>query len=62
MKANEMVSTTGTSIQSYLDWVVGELEKKKYGEVSITFVINRGKVVDVVKQSVDKDHYPLGKN
>lgn len=55
----ETLSTTGTSIASYLDWIVNELERKKYGEVSITFVLNRGKVVDVIKQSVDKDHYPL---
>lgn len=54
-----MNSTTGTSIESYLDWLKVELEKKSYGEVSIQFTITRGQVTDVRKSSVDKDHFPL---
>jgi len=54
-----MISTTGTTIQSYLSWVKDELNKKKYGEVSIRFIITNGQVTDVRTESVDKDHFNL---
>jgi len=54
-----MITTTGTSIENYLQWVKNELEKKDYGEVSITFVIHSNQVVDVKKTSIDNEHYPL---
>ena len=54
-------STTGTSITSYLDWLVSELSKKQYGEVAIKFVVCRGAVVDVRKESIDTDHFSLAK-
>ena len=56
-----MITTTGTSIDSYLDWVKKELTKKNYGEVSISFVVSRGQVTDVRKTSMDNDHTPLVK-
>ena len=56
-----MTSTTGTSINSYLEWVKQELNKKQWGEVSINFVINNGQVVDVKKTSMDHDHFQLKK-
>lgn len=56
-----MVSTTGTSIKSYLEWLENELSKKQYGEVGIKFVVVRGQVVDVRKESVDSDHFDLQK-
>lgn len=54
-------TTTGTSIESYLSWVKNELDKKEYGEVSITFTIHDKQVVDVKKMSVDNEHFPLRK-
>jgi hypothetical protein len=54
-----LTTTTGTSIKNYLDWVESELEKKDYGEVSISFTVCRGQVTDVKKGSIDNDHYPL---
>ena len=54
-------SSTGTSIESYLNWVKKELEKKDYGEVSITFTVTRGEISDVRKESVDRDHFQLTK-
>lgn len=54
-------STTGTSIESYLNWVKKELERKDYGEISITFTVHSHQVVDVKKTSVDNEHYPLKK-
>ena len=54
-----MNTTTGTSIENYLNWVKSELEKKDYGEVSITFVITRGQVTDVKKISMDNEHHAL---
>jgi hypothetical protein len=54
-----MTSTTGTTIESYIDWMKKELEKKNYGEVSLTFIICRGQVTDVKKISMDNDHYKL---
>ena len=48
-----MISTTGTTIETYLDWVKKELGKKDYGEVSITFVVHSNQVVDVKKTSID---------
>lgn len=56
-----MISTTGTSIQSYLDWVKDELEGKDYGEVTIKFTVCRGQVTDVRKESVETEHTPLKK-
>jgi len=53
------MSTTGTSIQSYLEWIKKELEKKDFGEVSITFTVIQGQVSDVKKTSVDKDHIQI---
>jgi hypothetical protein len=54
-----VVSTTGTSIGDYLDWVARELSEKEYGEVAIEFIVKRGQVTDVRKRSVDADHFPL---
>jgi hypothetical protein len=52
-------TTTGTSIENYLSWVKNELDKKEYGEVSITFVVTRGQVTDVKKISMDNEHHSL---
>lgn len=52
-----MISTTGTSIKKYLDWVETELKAKEFGEVSIKFVVRDHKVVDVRKESVETEHY-----
>jgi len=57
-----MISTTGTTIESYLKWVKEEIEKKKYGEVSINFIVNNSQIVDVKKVSMDSEHFPLKKN
>lgn len=54
-----MTSTTGTSIESYLEWIRAELVKKDYGEVTISFIITRGQVTDVKKISMDSEHTPL---
>jgi hypothetical protein len=56
-----MISTTGTTIDSYLSWVKKELEKKQWGEVSINFTICGGQVTDVRKGSFDSDHFPMKK-
>jgi len=56
-----MISTTGTSIETYLQWVKDEIEKKKWGEVSINFTICNKQVTDVRKGSFDSDHFPLKK-
>lgn len=56
-----MVSTTGTSIDSYLNWVRNEIEKKQWGEVSVVFTINNGQVTFVKKGSIDTDQIPLKK-
>lgn len=56
-----MISTTGTTIEGYLEWARRELEKKEYGEVSLNFTVCAGQVTDVRKGSFDSDHYPLKK-
>jgi len=56
-----MISTTGTSIESYLNWAKSEIEKKHYGEVSLKFVICNNQVVDVSKGSIDNEHFQLKK-
>jgi hypothetical protein len=56
-----MISTTGTSIESYLQWVKSEIEKKSWGEVEIKFTICNKQVTDVRKGSFDSDHFPLKK-
>ena len=56
-----MISTTGSSIESYLEWARKELTKKVYGKVSLTFVVTAGQVTDVEKVSMDNEHTPLRK-
>jgi hypothetical protein len=56
-----MQSTTGTSIDSYINWVRNELSKKSYGKVSISFTVTMGQVTDVEKISMDSEHTPLRK-
>lgn len=56
-----MTSTTGTTIDTYLDWVRRELSKKEFGEVTISFTVTRKQVTDVKKTSMDWDHTPLAK-
>jgi len=56
-----VISTTGTSIESYLEWVKNEIEKKSWGEVEIKFTICNKQVTDVRKGSFDSDHFPLKK-
>ena len=57
-----MNSTTGTSVIDYLEWVKAELEKKKWGSVSIEFTICGGQITDVRKGSFDNDHFNMRKN
>lgn len=52
-------TTTGTSIENYFDWVRRELERKEYGEVSITFTVTQGQVSLVKKNSMDTEHCDL---
>jgi len=56
-----MITTTGTSVIAYLEWVKRELEKKRWGSVGITFTVHDGQIVDVEKASVDKDHFQMTK-
>ncbi len=56
-----MTSTTGTSIEGYIDWIRKELSRKSWGEVSIRFTVVRGQVTDVRRESVETDHTPLAK-
>jgi len=63
--ADKLQSTTGTSINTYISWLVSELSKKKYGEVCIRFTVVRGQIVDVSRESIESDHFalePLEKN
>ena len=56
-----MTSTTGTSIESYLEWVRREVEKKDYGEVSICFTICNRQLTMARKGSFDNDKFELKK-
>ena len=55
------VSTTGTTIENYIDWMLRETAFKEYGEASLKFVICRGQVVKVEKQSLATEQIPLQK-
>ncbi len=57
--SDKLQSTTGTSINNYITWLVSELSEKQYGEVCIRFTVVRGQVVDVRKESIDTEHHPL---
>lgn len=57
VRKDQVTSTTGTSIDSYLDWVKREVAKKDFGEVSIKLVVRDRRVVDVRKESVDTEHF-----
>jgi hypothetical protein len=56
-----MISTTGTTIENYLEWVKNEIEKKDYGEVSIEFTIGNHQLVKVKKGSFDNDKFEMRK-
>ena len=56
-----MISTTGTTIETYLGWLKDELEKKDFGEVSIEFTICSGQIVKVRKGSFDNDKFEMRK-
>jgi len=56
-----MKSSTGTSIQSYFDWLNCEINKKEYGEVSIKIKICNKQIVGVEKVSIDNDKFELKK-
>ena len=50
-------TATGSSLSCYLNWIATELQKKEFGEVSINFVVRDGTIVDVRKESVDREHF-----
>lgn len=52
-------SAAGANINTYIDWIIAELAKKDFGEVAIRFTVMRGQVVDVHKESIDSEHFPL---
>ena len=54
-KEKQMISTTGTSIDGYLQWLKRELDRKEYGEVSLRFTIHQGKITLVKKESIDSE-------
>jgi hypothetical protein len=54
-----MISTTGTSIDSYISWLRRELENKEWGEVSIHFTVCQGQVTDVKRGSIETDHFKI---
>lgn len=57
-----MTSTTGTTLESYLDWFRSMADKKaddrSYGKITLTVTVNAGQLVDAEKINVDHDHYP----
>jgi hypothetical protein len=54
-----MITTTGTSLETYLEWAKREVEKKHWGSVGIKFTVCNGQIVDVEKASIDKDHFQM---
>jgi hypothetical protein len=54
-----MTSSTGTIIESYIDWMNNEINKKKYGEVSLKVKICNNQIVGVEKMSIDNDKFEL---
>ena len=56
-----MISTTGTTIETYLSWIKEEIESKEYGDVSIEFTICAGQITKVRKGSFDNDKFELRK-
>ena len=56
-----MTSTTGTNIETYLQWLFDEISDKEYGEVAISFTLCKGQIVRVNKSSTDTEQIPLKK-
>ena len=54
-----MISTTGTTIESYIAWLRNELESKSWGEVAIRLTICNGQVTDVRRESIETEHIPM---
>jgi len=54
-----MTSTTGTTIEGYLQWIRDEVEKREYGSVIIDFTICSGQITMVKKTSMDAEKIPL---
>ncbi len=51
-----MISTTGSNIETYFEWIGEELEKRKYGRVYIEFIVQDGVLVRVIKNSEDSEN------
>jgi len=56
-----MTTTTGTTLQTYIEWLINEAESKNYGEAGLHLVIHAGQLVDVRKTSIDHEHFTLAK-
>jgi hypothetical protein len=52
-----MNTTTGSNIEHYVAWLTNEVEHKRYGEVSITFVVTDSIVTLVRKSSTDSERF-----
>lgn len=50
-----MKSSTGTTIDSYIDWLRDEVDGKQWGHVSIEFTLCSGQVTKVIKRSEDTE-------
>ena len=56
-----MNSSTGTSIQGYVEWMNREISKKEYGEVILKIKVCAGQIVGAEKTSIDNDKFELKK-
>ena len=54
-----MISTTGTTIEHYLEWVRDEVEKRTWGKVSIDITVCNGQITRVDRGAIDTDQIPL---
>lgn len=43
------ISTSGTGVDTYLDWLKGELARTDYGEIGLRFVVHQGMITRVCK-------------
>ena len=60
-----MTSTTGSSLEGYLEWFRSKAEKKahdkSFGKITLTVTITAGQLVDAEKIDIDHEHNQLQK-
>ena len=54
-----MNTSTGTTLEQYTEWLTREVQRKRFGKVTLTLIVTDGQITDAEKWSMDHDHFQL---